>query len=553
MQKLLAMLFFIISAAIANSVNSATLIFDDGFESGNLDKHRPQLATAPSASFTVIKSPVVSGAYAGRFDLPFVSAAADNYRSETVMKNGEGNFEFNKEYWFSFKFRYEDWVKDSSAEMAPFQIHLRPSSWDSACATGAAWSNAPFYMWAANDYMAFNTYKGVNRWKAPIQKNTWLTITVRYIPSYSSDGVIEAWFNGSKIVSVSGANQARYDKCGLPFKPPYLKIGTYKWDWNSGKPATQSTQRTLLIDDIKIAVGAEGYSTVAVQIPAQDTTQPMISNVKAEISGGRVIILWDTDEDSNSRVVYGKTTSYGASMSRPEFVKLHSVPLSDVTQGEVYHYRVKSTDKSGNTRTSNDFTFSVPPPPDETAPDISQITEAETDTTATISWATDEDSTGWVSYGNSADYSLSSMPSRLGKSHTVTLTNLTPSTVVHYQISAKDAAGNVANSEDRSVTTKAPPLEISNVAVQFGATYSVVTWTTNKPVSGGKVLSRISCSTAPFVETVEADSTPVTQHTATVTGLLPLTSYNVSVSIADEDGNVKISSAVIGSTTGEQP
>ena len=92
--------------------------------------------------------------------------------------------------------------------------------------------------------------------------------------------------------------------------------------------------------------------------PPPDTTPPVLSNIQTTgITTSAATITWTTDEASNSVVEYGVTTSYGSTVSNPANVTSHSVPLSGLTANTLYHYRVKSTDPSGNTATSTDGTF----------------------------------------------------------------------------------------------------------------------------------------------------------------------------------------------------
>ena len=89
-----------------------------------------------------------------------------------------------------------------------------------------------------------------------------------------------------------------------------------------------------------------------------DTTPPLISNVQAgAITASGATITWTTDEDSNSVVEYGLTTSYGSSASNTANVTSHIIPLSGLSGNTLYHYRVKSTDAAGNQSTSVDHSF----------------------------------------------------------------------------------------------------------------------------------------------------------------------------------------------------
>ena len=84
------------------------------------------------------------------------------------------------------------------------------------------------------------------------------------------------------------------------------------------------------------------------------------TNPQAEIVDSTTVqITWGTDVVSTSLVVYGLTTAYGFAAGDSTPVIAHSVTLTDLTPGKLYHYRVASTDAQG-TRLSGDFIFVTP-------------------------------------------------------------------------------------------------------------------------------------------------------------------------------------------------
>lgn len=86
---------------------------------------------------------------------------------------------------------------------------------------------------------------------------------------------------------------------------------------------------------------------------------PVISGVSSSnITQTGATINWTTDVPSSTVVEYGLSTSYGSAATGPSDVTSHSVPLSGLTAGTTYHYRVKSTNSAG-TATSSDYTFTT--------------------------------------------------------------------------------------------------------------------------------------------------------------------------------------------------
>ncbi len=90
-------------------------------------------------------------------------------------------------------------------------------------------------------------------------------------------------------------------------------------------------------------------------------------------------------------------------------------------------------------------------PPVISGVEISGITE----TSATITWTTDEPATSHVEYGKTTDYGLTTtLDKELATSHSITLTELKPETTYHFRIKSVDEAGNEALSDDYTFTTK---------------------------------------------------------------------------------------------------
>jgi len=287
-------IFSLFSIFLIGNLNAATLIYNNGFETGNVSGLRgsgnwPTVATSPKAS----------GKYSGNFTL--TRSMRTPYRTEATMKDGSGHFEFGKEYWFSFDYRYEDWKKDKSLELAPFQIHTAASSWALDCTVWFPAKTAPFLMRSGNDEAIFYTYGKKVLWKGPIEKKKWLNIVVHFKISSGGDGFIEAWKDGVKLGKVTGPNSPKTDGCGKAMRAPYFKMGVYKKDWKKGRKTTDSNRRQLFIDNIKIAAGSNGYSVVSstskgkVQPtqnkPTQTSSKPKVTTKPKTSSTPKVITI----------------------------------------------------------------------------------------------------------------------------------------------------------------------------------------------------------------------------------------------------------------------
>ncbi|TSC85616.1 MAG: hypothetical protein G01um10148_1002 [Parcubacteria group bacterium Gr01-1014_8] len=188
-----------------------------------------------------------------------------------------------------------------------------------------------------------------------------------------------------------------------------------------------------------------------------DTTAPTFSNIAAtSITTAGATIQWNTNEGATSQVEYGTTTSYGATTTlNATLVTSHSVAITGLTNGTLYHFRVISKDAAGNSATSGDSTFTTGTP-DTTAPIISGLNASSTSATAAnVIWATNENASSKVWYGTTTPVTLASptlnaFNSTLVTNHLLGLSGLTASTTYYYAIETTDAANNTATSSTQS-------------------------------------------------------------------------------------------------------
>ena len=95
-------------------------------------------------------------------------------------------------------------------------------------------------------------------------------------------------------------------------------------------------------------------------ISGQDKTPPALSAVSAAADVSAASIQWATDEVSSSQVEWGETNKYGNLTTLDAAMVLnHTVPISGLTGGTLYHYRVRSSDRAGNLAMSSDKTFTT--------------------------------------------------------------------------------------------------------------------------------------------------------------------------------------------------
>ncbi len=124
----------------------------------------------------------------------------------------------------------------------------------------------------------------------------------------------------------------------------------------------------------------------------------------------------------------------------------------------------------------------VAPYLDATTPIISSISSGTpTQTSATITWTTNEASNSQINYGLSSSYTASStLNTATTTSHSETITGLTANTTYHYRVRSTDFAGNIATSSDQTFTT-------ASVADAVVPTVSLTAPTNGITISGSNV------------------------------------------------------------------
>jgi O-glycosyl hydrolase len=195
----------------------------------------------------------------------------------------------------------------------------------------------------------------------------------KFVPAGSIRiGAAEAEGN-LQVLAFRHAATARLTIVGQNLGPASLTInGTISN--TPSPPATLALYRTSSSLDLSrqgnVAVASGAFST---QVPghslftltgtpgASEATPPTIANVAASaVSSTGASIVWSTNEPADTRVEWGTTASYGQStIFDAGLVTSHMHKLRGLLPATTYHFRVHSTDASGNSTASADHTFTT--------------------------------------------------------------------------------------------------------------------------------------------------------------------------------------------------
>jgi len=269
-------------------------------------------------------------------------------------------------------------------------------------------------------------------------------------------------------------------------------------------------------------------------VTTNDTKPPEISNLSAWTTAYTTVIVWQTDELSDSYIEWGTSSgSYTFSTSTDVDTIYHVIRLTDLTENQTYYYKVRSTDPNGNQTESSEGSFKPVRERDTTPPVISNVSVSDVYTCqAKISWQTDELSNSIVEYSTSSDFSgyLAKTDSQMGKSHSVVLTGLLPNTTYYFRVKSRDVENNEAQKSGFSFTTLDGPV-ISNVVVsQVFNERATIEWQTDVLASSTVIYSLNPDFSSYFGET---DNNQVLNHTITLTGLTPGAVYYFYVKSAN--------------------
>ncbi len=274
--------------------------------------------------------------------------------------------------------------------------------------------------------------------------------------------------------------------------------------------------------------------------PTTPDPDPVVSNIQVSVTDTSATISWDTTELADSSVNYGLDNNYGSNEIDTSMVTSHSITLIGLTANTEYHYQVLSTDANGISNIPVDQVFTTEEFIDISAPVISDILVIVTDTTAIITWITNEAADSAISYGLNDTYDSITDSADHVTSHSIELTNLVPTTSYHFEVSSADSSTNIASSSDQVFITKSvvditPPV-IDNIQATVTDTTAIITWTTDE-ISDSSINYGLDSSYGLNIN----DTNLNTSHSLVLNDLTADTDYRYEITSTDSSANIGIS------------
>ncbi|WP_187264820.1 polysaccharide lyase, partial [Pontibacter beigongshangensis] len=260
---------------------AGNLLFEETFENSTVFSGlREQFGT--SHAFNVNSSTVFNGSKSGRFELRDSDPMVSNGTRTEVLFPVQDNL--NRWYAFSIYLPSSEWQSDSKQDVI--------SQWHQGGGKNPS-SSLRIY----KDKLRFDVRKDPSTREVmdlgAVIKDEWQTFVVHIKHAHGSDGLVEIWHNGKKVVNYVGGNS--YD---ASFDSPRWKLGLYKSDWNNSL-TTDVKKRVLYYDEIRMGnekatladmMPRTGSSPIVTDAPSSSTNASFLTN-----SGGQQF------KDSQSR------------------------------------------------------------------------------------------------------------------------------------------------------------------------------------------------------------------------------------------------------------
>jgi hypothetical protein len=136
----------------------------------------------------------------------------------------------------------------------------------------------------------------------------------------------------------------------------------------------------------------------------------------------------------------------------------YSSMFVDIDDDETFWYTQEYYINSGTNWQTRIGAFKFNTTPDTTPPVISNVTATNIgDTSADITWDTDEAATSTVHYGTTTAYGSTETVAGYTTSHSVGLSGLSALTTYHYKVVSEDSSSNSSESGDNTFTTTDTP------------------------------------------------------------------------------------------------
>jgi hypothetical protein len=307
------------SAGTTLAPSSSKFVFEETFEDGNPFSTYVNKQIETSYGLTAASSPVFAGSKSGRFELRDTDPMNNNGTRAEVSFPEQSKLD--RWYTYSVYFPSADFGSDTEDELIT-QWHqgggVTPS-----LTLGIKLDKYRFQV--KENPTAKITYD-----LGTVAKDRWNTFVFHIKHSSSSDGLLEVWLNGNKVISRAGINMY---PVGSQFYSPKWKMGVYKSAWNNSNTTTVS-KRVLYYDNVRIGNETATYAdmtgtTTTAPAPTPEPTPtptpeptPTPDPGGSTVAGGSFVLVNAATEKDILTITNGATISlskYGITKANIRF------------------------------------------------------------------------------------------------------------------------------------------------------------------------------------------------------------------------------------------
>jgi hypothetical protein len=187
-----------------------------------------------------------TGSYSARYELRKSDGLVGFGKRSEALRYSKSEPVVKVERWYASSYYLPgDYITDAAPECVT-QWHTNIGS-------------PPLSLWTQNGQWRITRFGNKQTIVGNYTKNKWTDFVFHVKWSTGSDGLIEAWKDGIKVLTFTGATILTGTSYGA-----YMRTGLYKWPWNPTSSIASSTlQRVLYVDDVRIGNANATYYDVA--------------------------------------------------------------------------------------------------------------------------------------------------------------------------------------------------------------------------------------------------------------------------------------------------
>lgn len=204
------------------------------------------LQKAATYSITRVSTAARTGNYSTRYELRKTDGLIGYGKRSEACRYSKSEPVAKVERWYAASYYLPTgYVTDAAPEIVT-QWHTNVGS-------------PPLALWTQNGQWRITRFGNKQTILGAYATNKWTDFVFHVKWSTGTDGLVEAWKDGVKVLTFTGATLLPGTTYGA-----YMRTGLYKWPWNpTSSIRSTTTQRVMYVDDVRIGNQYATYQDVA--------------------------------------------------------------------------------------------------------------------------------------------------------------------------------------------------------------------------------------------------------------------------------------------------